>query len=615
MQRPDLETAVFERLLLGCLLLSAVPAWAQDTPDDEEVEAPVDLGIETVLGNHPQAVQDAAIAWESAWRHTPRLVSLKDTEEPADVEELTELRLKLLGEKTFSNREWRTYWEQQGVAATALADALQAANGPADSIDTMRKWTELAANKVTNQDAFFKAIETEKDALEDRLESTLAIGVSGEDQASDEPLIEDPNPYEKRSQRMEDLDGQIASQQTRRLIVESEIEYVKRLLETEKILSEALATDLVLATTELGIAQGAAGDDSAWQQLWQEIAKRTEIKVDAIAGEVSYGQTRSRSREVELGLAESQIAFRDDRLTRLKADYEHVANWTSFADATWQTLLLWLQNSLWKIVLGLLAVYIGVRVSLRVLDRAKVIILERTDDNPDDDDDGDQRRQTLADVFASVAKISVYIIGGLVALEQIGINTGPLLGSVAILGLAVSFGSQNLVRDVVNGFFILLENQFAVGDVVTINGKTGGIERITIRSTWMRAGTGDLHVIPNGSITLVSNLTRGWSRSMVHVGVGYGSDLAQVEQVMNEVGATIFAEEEWAEIMEEAPAFVGVTELGDSAVTIRMQVKVDAGSQWGVTRELTRRLKEAFDEAGIDIPYPQMVTHVGKPAV
>jgi small conductance mechanosensitive channel len=131
----------------------------------------------------------------------------------------------------------------------------------------------------------------------------------------------------------------------------------------------------------------------------------------------------------------------------------------------------------------------------------------------------------------------------------------------------------------------------------------------------MRAGTGDLHVIPNGSITLVSNLTRGWSRSMVHVGVGYGSDLAQVEQVMNEVGATIFAEEEWAEIMEEAPAFVGVTELGDSAVTIRMQVKVDAGSQWGVTRELTRRLKEAFDEAGIDIPYPQMVTHVGKPAV
>ena len=99
------------------------------------------------------------------------------------------------------------------------------------------------------------------------------------------------------------------------------------------------------------------------------------------------------------------------------------------------------------------------------------------------------------------------------------------LGSVAILGLAISFGSQNLVRDVVNGFFILLENQYAVGDVVSINGKTGGVEKITIRSTWVRSATGDLHCIPNGSISLVSNLTRGWSRAICEIGVSYDADL------------------------------------------------------------------------------------------
>ena len=216
-------------------------------------------------------------------------------------------------------------------------------------------------------------------------------------------------------------------------------------------------------------------------------------------------------------------------------------------------------------------------------------------------------------MFSGVVRIAVYVVAGLVALEQIGVDTGPLLGSVAILGLAVSFGSQNLVRDVVNGLFVLLEDQYSVGDVVEISGKTGTVERITIRSTWIRQFNGDLHAVPNGAITTVTNMTREWARSVVKVGVGYGADLAHVERVCTEVSAAMYADEAWREALLEEPMWGGVLELGDSAVVIQVLVRTGAGEQWGVSRELNRRLKLAFDEADIEIPFPQRVVW-NKPA-
>ena len=212
-------------------------------------------------------------------------------------------------------------------------------------------------------------------------------------------------------------------------------------------------------------------------------------------------------------------------------------------------------------------------------------------------------------VFSGIARIAVYVVGGLIALEQVGVNTGPLLGSVAILGLAISFGSQNLVRDVVNGFFILLENQYAVGELVVIEGMTGKVEKITIRSTWIRAWTGELHVFPNGTISSLTNKARDWAVAPCHVGVGYSADLDAVKQVVNQVGEQVYASPDWNEILEEAPSYVGVTELADSCVTVRVVARVRPGNVGGITRELNYRLKMAFDEAGIDIPYPQRVIH------
>jgi small-conductance mechanosensitive channel len=229
------------------------------------------------------------------------------------------------------------------------------------------------------------------------------------------------------------------------------------------------------------------------------------------------------------------------------------------------------------------------------------------DDDPENQNAEEARRETIATVFGGILRIIVTAIAFLLALEQLGINTGPILGSVAILGLAISFGSQNLVRDVVTGFFILIENQFAVGDVVEISGRTGTVEKINLRSTWFRELTGTIHIVPNGSVSAVANLTRDWARAICHIGVGYGDDLAKVEKVVNEMGAAIYAEAEWNEIFQEAPFFVGVTELADSYVNVRCMAKTEPGEQWGATRELNRRLKEAFDAAGIEIPFPQRV--------
>jgi small conductance mechanosensitive channel len=247
----------------------------------------------------------------------------------------------------------------------------------------------------------------------------------------------------------------------------------------------------------------------------------------------------------------------------------------------------------------------GAKRVIRSLERTMVKAV--ADDDPENQSAEEQRAETIAGVFGGVLRIIVTAVALLLVLEQLGVNTGPILGSVAILGLAISFGSQNLVRDVVTGFFILIENQYAVGDWVEISGKSGEVEKINLRSTWFRETNGTLHIVPNGSIAAVANKTRGWARAVCHIGVGYGDDINKVEEVVNQMGKDLYAEAKWKEIFLEQPYFVGVTELADSCVTVRCMAKTQPGGQWGATRELNRRLKAAFEKAGIEIPFPQRV--------
>ena len=198
----------------------------------------------------------------------------------------------------------------------------------------------------------------------------------------------------------------------------------------------------------------------------------------------------------------------------------------------------------------------------------------------------------------------VYVATFLLVLDALTVDIKPILGGAAIFGLAISFGSQSLVKDVVSGFFILLENQYAVGDVVSINGNSGTVEKVTLRRTVLRDGKGAVHNITNGSVSSVTNSTQGWARVIVHVGVAYGTDLTKVEDVINQVGEDMYDDPKWSGKLTEKPSYVGVTALGASDVQVRAMFKTKTFQNWGAEREFNRRILAAFEVAGIDIPFP-----------
>jgi small conductance mechanosensitive channel len=183
-----------------------------------------------------------------------------------------------------------------------------------------------------------------------------------------------------------------------------------------------------------------------------------------------------------------------------------------------------------------------------------------------------------------------------------------------VAGLAVSFGAQSLVKDVISGFFVLLENQFAVGDVVTIDGTSGKVERMTLRVVMLRDLSGVLHIIPNGSIVKVSNMTRGFARTVVDVGVPYEENVDRALDVLRDLVAEFAADPAWSHAFSESPQVLGVEALADSSVNLRVVLPTAAGRQWEVGREFRRRVKNRFDAEGIAIPFPQRTVHLGSAA-
>lgn len=223
----------------------------------------------------------------------------------------------------------------------------------------------------------------------------------------------------------------------------------------------------------------------------------------------------------------------------------------------------------------------------------------------------EQRSQTLGSLLDSVALI---VIGTITFLMVLGsfMDIGPLLASVGVLGLAISFGAQSLVKDVISGTFMLLEGQFGIGDVVRIDDVSGLVEKITLRTTVLRDVQGVVHIIPNGSITRVSNLTKTWSRAVLDIGVAYKEDVDHVLDVLRQVGQEFHADPEWGPLLVEEPIVPGVESFGDSSVVVRMSAKTLPQKQWDVARELRRRIKKRFDREGIEIPFPHMTFYWGQ---
>ncbi len=232
----------------------------------------------------------------------------------------------------------------------------------------------------------------------------------------------------------------------------------------------------------------------------------------------------------------------------------------------------------------------------------------------DDGDDAvttlrERRGKTISQLLRSVGRVVVFVIALLLTFN-VFIDIGPILAGAGILGLAVSFGAQSLVKDVISGFFILFENQFAIGDVIEAGGKSGVVEKMTMRVVVLRDLQGTMHVIPNSEIKVVSNMTRGWSRAVVDVGVGYDEDVDRALAVVRDEAARFSSDPEWAPQLDGPVEVPGLEALSDSAMVIRSLIKTAPGSQWNAAREYRRRLKLRFDRENIEIPSLKRRVHV-----
>lgn len=237
-------------------------------------------------------------------------------------------------------------------------------------------------------------------------------------------------------------------------------------------------------------------------------------------------------------------------------------------------------------------------------------IVKAVDDGNDSMLSSEEKRgQTAAQLIQSVGKVGTYAFGVMATLNLF-IDIGPILAGAGILGLAISFGAQSLVKDVISGFFILVEDQFTVGDSIEVAGRTGTVERMTLRMVTLRDLRGVVHMIPNGQLDVVSNITRSWSRAVVDVGVGYGAPIDQVLEVFRDEAEEFAADAAWSDKLEGIPDVMGIDALADSAVVIRTAIRTIPGAHWQCGREFRRRIKNRLDQEGIEIPFPQRTVHI-----
>ena len=218
-----------------------------------------------------------------------------------------------------------------------------------------------------------------------------------------------------------------------------------------------------------------------------------------------------------------------------------------------------------------------------------------------------QRAQTMAGVFKSIITGLIVVIVTTMVLSELGVNVAPIIASAGIIGLALSFGAQSLVKDFVSGTFIFIEDQYGVGDVVDLGEAVGTVEAVTLRMTRLRSLDGTVWYVPNGEIMRVGNQSQNWSRAVIDVGVGYGEDLARVQRVLREVAHDLWQDEDFRDVVIEEPEVTGVENLAADAVTVRVLVKTAPLQQWAVARELRQRIKARLDYEGIEIPFAQRV--------
>lgn len=275
------------------------------------------------------------------------------------------------------------------------------------------------------------------------------------------------------------------------------------------------------------------------------------------------------------------------------------------------TILSFAQSGL-RIFLVVAIGLIGLRLLGFLLRRMEWILIRAKEPTETVPGSTKKRVTTLVGILLTIGRFAIWTVVALICLDQVGVNVTPIIAGAGIAGLAFGFGAQSLVRDVISGFFMILEDQIHVGDVAIINGTEGLVEAITFRTIVLRDVAGVVHVFPNGTIASLSNMTKEWSACVIDIGVAYKEDTDKVVEIMRQVGEDMRRDREYGQKILEPIEIFGVDHFGESAVMIKARLKTLPIQQWPVGREYRRRLKKAFDAQGIEIPFPHRSIYVGE---
>lgn len=279
-----------------------------------------------------------------------------------------------------------------------------------------------------------------------------------------------------------------------------------------------------------------------------------------------------------------------------------------FSDFTWDTII---KTGL-RVSMILIFAWVAMKLLQKTLQRLEQHLTKKSEEEGEPPSESQKRIETIVRLIKQACLLALWLTVGLVILKEFGVEIGPIIASAGVVGLAVGFGAQNLVRDIISGFFIILENQIRVGDVAIVNGTGGLVEKINFRTTVLRDLGGVVHIFPNGTIATLSNLTNEWSAYIFDIGVAYKENTDHVIEIMQEVGKTMREDEKYGKLMLEDPDIFGVDKFGDSSVVIKGRIRTKPIRQWEVGREYLRRIKLAFDENNIEIPFPHRSIYFGE---
>jgi len=272
-----------------------------------------------------------------------------------------------------------------------------------------------------------------------------------------------------------------------------------------------------------------------------------------------------------------------------------------------QKILDWLLKSGTHILFILIFTLIALKMSKMLSKRLVNLVVRQKEDV-----EFQKRTQTLVSIVWHAASLGILLVAAMMVLKEFGVEIGPMLAAAGIAGLAVGFGAQSLVKDVISGFFILLEDQIRVGDVVQIAGKGGLVEKISLKTTILRDLSGNVHYVPNGQIDVVTNMTKEFSRYVFDIGVAYREDVDEVMEVIKEVDEELRSDPNFKDDILEPIEIMGLDQFANSAVIIKARTTTKPIQQWRVGREFNRRLKKKFDEKNIQIPFPHLTLYMGQ---